>query len=194
MIGYLLRNGAQILQLIIFVILILSFCSDREVLARRAKWLAGFGIIVLIGWGIFLSVAQYSAWNNSGFGKYLLPPHTPISYFIQYILTNILSVMILGLVMALVNALIVGLIGKVRPQVLDQSDIVITLLCSMLILWPAGIFLLPLTLAITAIQILFSKEPITITFALVVSTFFLMFSGDYWFHLFKLSALFMGKW
>lgn len=66
------------------LILLLFYFYKRKWFSRAIVLGIVFLLFVAFGRAFQLSVATYFHWKSNPIGKYLLPPHTPISYFSGY--------------------------------------------------------------------------------------------------------------
>lgn len=75
-------------MLVVFLIGILS--SPRIagrghfLLIRLGGWLLGIPALIMAGVALYLTRAQFIAWQGNAVSKYLLPPHHSIGYFASY--------------------------------------------------------------------------------------------------------------
>lgn len=93
---YLLADARfiEIFFAVLTVILFAVFALERRLIfdessARFLKIIRSallLGIILIVAHGVILSLLQYQVWKEGdGFAVFLLPPHTPISYFLGYV-------------------------------------------------------------------------------------------------------------
>jgi hypothetical protein len=73
-----------------------------------------FLIIVLVGYSTYLTYGQFFLWKNSDPGKYLLPPYTPVIYFITYAFYKFWSHFLAALIFSLIILLLAVYFNKKR--------------------------------------------------------------------------------
>ncbi len=57
--------------------------DDRK--ARAYAWLFYASVVIVTGYAVYLTVAQYLIWKNSaGLGKFFVPPYQPLWYVVGY--------------------------------------------------------------------------------------------------------------
>lgn len=78
-------------QVSLLVILIVGILSSPRIagrgyflLQRLGGWVFNIPAIIMAGVALYLTHAQFSAWQGNEISKYLLPPHAPIAYFARY--------------------------------------------------------------------------------------------------------------
>jgi len=76
------------LSLLFLILSFLSFFLKAEKRINYLSFLLIFLIFTFLFYSFLLSVLQYLIWKNNNFSKLLLPPYTPISYFLNYALFN----------------------------------------------------------------------------------------------------------
>lgn len=74
-------------------------------------------IIVAILLGV-LTYLQYDGWTRSQLTSYLLPPTTPVTYFIQYVFFRIWASHVVSCIIAVLFVFIARIINKKKEQML----------------------------------------------------------------------------
>jgi hypothetical protein len=126
--------------------------------------------------GSYLTAATYNAWKLDPVGHLLLPPSTPINYFLGYAYFNFWRIVIINIFMGAIWAGFLFLIKRfTRERVLDNSDIALGFFTAMVVGWPKifayfVVFFWLLILKATANSLIFkNKNNLTIASSIVFS-------------------------
>jgi hypothetical protein len=149
-----------------FLFLILSFLSYFLKEEKRINYL-GFLLVSLILTFLFysflLSLLQYFLWKNNNFSKFLLPPYTPFSYFLNYVFFNFFRDLIFRLLgfLLVFNFLYLIFFTLKRDPFYDDEKYFI-LLSSLLFSFPYNFFFIFISffilLLMATLSILFKKR------------------------------------
>jgi len=148
-----------------FLFLILSFLSYFFKEEKRINYL-GFLLVSLILTFLFysflLSFLQYFLWKNNNFSKFLLPPHTSFSYFLNYVFFNFFRDLIfrlLGFLLVFTFLYLIFFTFKRDPFYDDEKYFI--LISSLLFSFPYNFFFIFISffilLLMATLSILFKK-------------------------------------
>lgn len=120
-------------------------------LNKILKWGIAAFVLAYIARSGYLVWLQYVTWKNDDFGKFLLPPNQPISYFLEYVWTHFLMDLpwIFGGALVLAGiVLVLGIISKGR--MVDGTDALLAVFGALIAGWPnmLAYFLIVLVLAL----------------------------------------------
>ena len=160
-------------------------------LRRRLKWAgaattiaAAGAVITQIGYAIYMTVAQYYAWQVSPLTKDLLTQpldaqigetsavawlvrllHLRAGYFVFYVYGRFWIDVILGIGCAIVFWGILVVLKKYRSRFFDETELQVGLLAAVVVGWPLLVVFVPLVFAsvvvVSLVRLIFLKEKYT---------------------------------
>ena len=101
-----------ILSLVILLTLFILQVFFRPFLKKRIHWFVFAVPVIAFGVSVYYSVAQYLLWQSTEPSKYLLPPYTPVAYFLRYSLFHFFAPYIASLVLAGIFYFVAKLMNK----------------------------------------------------------------------------------
>ncbi len=145
----------QIIALLFFLVIFIIQLFRREWLAIKIKYFLGLSIIAVTAWSVFMSRAQYYLWQGSEMTKLFLPPHTSISYFIEYSFWNFWAPNLISFTIGLIFFWLAKYYNKRHEgQFFDSDELYIIWLSMFLVGHPLWIFYLlifPVVIALVSI-------------------------------------------
>ena len=88
-------------SIVVLLLLMGAQLSGRHFLNKYVKLCFFYAAAAMFGSAIYLSFAQYQAWENSPMSVFLLPPHASWTYFASYVFSRFFSPLIVSLIFAL---------------------------------------------------------------------------------------------
>lgn len=181
-----------VIVLIPFVVFLLSiiylfstYFRRREYLLRAATITSIAVFLVVVLKIVVASAVYYFAWRQDEIGRYLLPPHQSLGYFLEYSWKEFIFSPAAGLAVSFILIIYFLLLNKFfKKQYLDLEDILILMTGSLMVGWPNIAVYLSLTFLLILARLLylyfFKKEMrrIPMTLALIVSAFITLLAGD----------------
>lgn len=178
---------------VILVILLNYFLADKKYLVTLKKITTKKLIYILIGGTLFfnllLSGLQYLVWKQGAFSVFFLPPYQSITYFLRYSFFHFFIANILVLFFALAFYLILILVKKYRSSLVNQEELSLILLASLLVSWPNLVLFVPLFLLLAVIFLVLNKKQLNLSLAVIFSLVIIFIFGDYLINFLSLSVL-----
>lgn len=112
------------------------FLRDESKKTTMLRYAASMTITLFFLRAVLLTYATYSLWSHTSPSKYLLPPHQPISYFLQYSFIHFFASFLLTIGLGLVVCGILFFLNYRRHHLLLPGDIAILLIGMTLLQWP----------------------------------------------------------
>jgi len=146
--------------------------TEGSKLSRLLWFTAGFDLL----YAAALTYGNYYLWQQSPFDRILL--HQPLNsetplfgilkifsfaqhlsggYFIFYTFTRYWLPLVSLAVLGLAFFLLLSAVRKFRPEILDQNDLLLALIMSIIAGWPTFIIFLPLAFAIMLLYAIFNQ-------------------------------------
>lgn len=123
-----------------FLVLAVYFLKRKRKIILTLFW--SFLALTILR-SLFFSVLNYFAWKENSFTVYLLPPYSPLSYFLGYSYTHYFSSLILLITAVSIFILFLLLFQKKSGRVIiDEEDVSAFFVCSLLVQWPLIIVLI----------------------------------------------------
>lgn len=95
-------------------------------------------------WLTVLSFAQYQIWRANDFSQHLLPPHTPITYFLFYIFTRFFAPYLISLSLGLLFFLLAHLYNSKKKEILlSREELWMIAATIFLVGWPGVVYYVP---------------------------------------------------
>ena len=121
----------------------------RSFLVAHIKKIFWGSVALMTGYLGYVSWMQYSVWKNNPATAMLLPPHEPLSYFIQYVGMHVWSVYIISFLGALLFYYAFGAINKsFGGKFLYPGELWVGSLALFLVGYPGIIFYIPVFLVV----------------------------------------------
>lgn len=186
--------------IMVLVVLLNSLIPNRKYLLFLKKIKTINLVYILVGLSILfnslLSILQYFVWHISPISRFLLPPFTPINYFLGYIFFHFWLAGLLVFVLSLAFYFLLKLIKKYRDDVVSSEELFLILLSGLLVGWPNFIIFVPLFFLLALIYssvnlLVFKREKNSLLQPLIFSLIIVFFTGSYLIKLLYLSALVM---
>ncbi len=98
------------------ILLILLQVFAKKLLAKNIRIFTVIPIVVIFGIGAYYSYLQYNLWNSLPETQGLLPPVTPIAYYLRYILYRFFITHIISLVFATVFYFLAKFINRRKDE------------------------------------------------------------------------------
>ncbi|MFZ4631694.1 MAG: hypothetical protein ACOYL8_00630 [Patescibacteria group bacterium] len=104
-----------------------------------------------------LVLIQYFVWSGNGFSVFFLPPYQPWSYFISYCFFHFFLANIITLFISSLIFFVFKIYQKYRPGFINNNELFLLFLASLLISWPKIIIFVGLFLGLGIIYVLFNN-------------------------------------
>ncbi len=142
-------------------LVVLSFTWGAQVFLRplwicwlRGIWLVGVGAIAATT--TYWAILQYRLWQGDSMGRFLLPPHQPITYYLTYVRDRIfLSWLIASAAAILLHLLVKRLNQRFGERFMEREEVDLLALGVFLTGYPFNLLYLVLLLGITIVWSLY---------------------------------------
>lgn len=105
--------------------------------------------ILIAGVGLYYSTSQYLLWQSVEPSKYLLPPYTPISYFIRYSMVRFFAPHIISLIFAVVFFAVARFMNKrTEERFFEREEISLASIALFLSGFPGILFVFSFIIAV----------------------------------------------
>lgn len=128
-------------------------------ISRSARYLYGaIGGVVLfrvLRSGAF-TFSQYLTWKRDEFSQFLLPPHQPLWYFLQYSWIHFWFSVVLTLGSAALFTGFLIIVRKYRPVLFASGEIEIAFLAAVIVGCPKVVIFIPLVFVVMTLMALYN--------------------------------------
>lgn len=157
----------------VFVFLVLGIISFYFI--KREKfdfppqsfyWYSGISLVLFkILYALSVTISQYSIWSGHKFSKFLLPPHQPISYLLNYTWQRVWLEVLVSIGIAFLFYSFLKFLKKKNSRFFKKGEEELGFVTSLIAGWPGLLIYLPivflLVISISFLRKVFSNKKYT---------------------------------